>query len=639
MPTLTIGDRKVTVGDEFLKLSPEQQNSTVDEIARAIPQTQKSLTDYIPEAVSDIPSEIGRTAGAALETMGKGLLPGEREQQSNLQQFLSTGKAIAAVPALAASPITGALKSLIGHPMASLEQKIGGLIAPEIAAKEKPEDVYRQAASGVETALSGLRPGRAPSSFMGVKTVAPVEAKIEEMAVNKILNRINQDVKAGSPNAKDMIDLANASGRPMTLADVGGENIRGLAGNIARMPGAGRNLVRQFLNRRDEQAALRLSQDIDKYVSGGPGMQQATEALLKARSDASRPLYEKTQSLQHVWSPRLDEFLKDPVVQHGLKRGFEIERMQALAEGRSITATQLGIDLDIEGNIKLVDKPNMRLLDMAKQGLDAMVADERNEFTGRLTARGVALDRLRQSYVKTMDDLDTSGVYKRARQTWGGYSQSLDALKAGRTLFQKSPAEIASEIKDLTPGNKEFYRLGVADVVRERLAKAGLSSDESKAMIRNAWTRDQLRPIFRTDADFQAFTDAVTNEAAMFQTRQKVLGGSQTAERLAEDQAAEHGLSSGGIDVAEKLARGSWFSAARTAYRMWKDLGLRPNEKLNEKIAEILFATPISGQSALGQQLIKGFVPPNRSNYLGNSAYFAPSTAALGATIQAGSNQ
>lgn len=36
MPVLTIGDKSVTVGDEFLKLSPDQQNATVQEIAGSI---------------------------------------------------------------------------------------------------------------------------------------------------------------------------------------------------------------------------------------------------------------------------------------------------------------------------------------------------------------------------------------------------------------------------------------------------------------------------------------------------------------------------------------------------------------------------------------------------------------------------
>jgi hypothetical protein len=35
MPSLTIGDRRVTVGDDFLKLSPEQQSATVEEISKS----------------------------------------------------------------------------------------------------------------------------------------------------------------------------------------------------------------------------------------------------------------------------------------------------------------------------------------------------------------------------------------------------------------------------------------------------------------------------------------------------------------------------------------------------------------------------------------------------------------------------
>jgi hypothetical protein len=36
MPTLTIGDKRVTVGEEFMQLSPDQQHATVDEIAQQL---------------------------------------------------------------------------------------------------------------------------------------------------------------------------------------------------------------------------------------------------------------------------------------------------------------------------------------------------------------------------------------------------------------------------------------------------------------------------------------------------------------------------------------------------------------------------------------------------------------------------
>ncbi len=38
--TLNINGKKVTVDDSFLKLSPEEQNATVEEIAASLPKTQ-----------------------------------------------------------------------------------------------------------------------------------------------------------------------------------------------------------------------------------------------------------------------------------------------------------------------------------------------------------------------------------------------------------------------------------------------------------------------------------------------------------------------------------------------------------------------------------------------------------------------
>jgi hypothetical protein len=76
-----------------------------------------------------------------------------------------------------------------------------------------------------------------------------------------------------------------------------------------------------------------------------------------------------------------------------MARGYEIERLESLAENRPFDPHQMGINLDTEGNIQIIQAPNMRVLHMGKMGLDAMIAAERNEITGRLSQRGVALDR------------------------------------------------------------------------------------------------------------------------------------------------------------------------------------------------------------------------------------------------------
>ena len=519
--------------------------------------------------------------------------------------------------------------------------------------QEKATQIGLGAAIGTGMSGAGAALGKGIDAF-GSYLSRNYPENITSQAVQKILKRFSQDEKAGGPSAKDAIDLVNESRKPLMLADVSGRNVKGLAGNVARAPGESAAFAEKAMTERDigksvygprtpaqMSAAERLSQDINEHVFGGETMHQATEGLLISRSAASRPAYDAAHELQNVWSPRLQEFINDPAMKAGLARGWEIERLQSLAEGRPISTTQMGIDLDVEGNIKLVAAPNMRLLDMGKQGLDAMIADERNELTGRLSARGVALNQMRQAYIKTVDDLDTTGTYKKARETWAGYSQSLDSVKAGRASLNASvsPEENAAFVDGLSEANKEFYRLGVADMLRERLAKAGFSSDDAKSLIRSPWMRDQLRPAFRSPEAFDSFVDSVTAESQMFGTKARTLGGSQTAERRAEDLSPDHFEK--GASILSKLANGHPFRAVAEMYHTYRDLGLKPNPEVNAAIARILFTANIPKTTEELQRMLRGRAAeqtnPLRKGAQAAQQYgtaSAPSAAVIGTSEQ-----
>lgn len=115
-------------------------------------QQQPSITD----AVTDIPAEIGHTFNKNLDTFKEG---GNRGTKGPIEGLMSTGKAALAVPGMLASIPVGALRSLIGHPMAQAEHAVGSVIAPEIAAKDDPQKMYEAAAGDVEKSLLGAKPG------------------------------------------------------------------------------------------------------------------------------------------------------------------------------------------------------------------------------------------------------------------------------------------------------------------------------------------------------------------------------------------------------------------------------------------------------------------------------------------------
>jgi hypothetical protein len=504
---------------------------------------------------------------------------------------------------------------------------VGGLIQPttdtENFASEKAEGAVFGGMGGGVLGTGAKAAGAGIRAF-GAYLAREYPENVMTAAVNKVLKRMGQDEKAGGPTAQQAIDLineANAAGKPMTLADVGGENVRALGGNVARQPGESRNVATQFLNQRDEGAGARLGQDIAKYVHGGDSMHRTTAALVEARSVAGRPAWDAVRNMEGVWSPRLQQFIDDPSLRAGMARGYEIERLESLAEGRPFEPTQMGVDLDAQGNIKIIAVPNMRVLHMGKMGLDAMIADERNEITGRLSQRGVALDRVRRAYLQEIDGLDHQGIYRNARGLWEGPSSSMDAIRAGRGLFTSSPEEITAEFSAMSPANQEFYRVGVADALRERLMKTGFSGDDAKAIIKNPWMREQLRPIFRSDADFNGFVDAVTREGKMFGTKFETLGGTQTAKRIAEDTSSENAMAAHGMHMGEQVATGKWLSAVKTAVRMWRDRQDKAgNPKLNEQVARILFQTPIEPGGELGQRLTGQFAGPTEINRLAPAA-------------------
>ena len=122
----------------------------------------------------------------------------------------------------------------------------------------------------------------------------------------------------------------------------------------------------------------------------------------------------------------------------------------------------------------------MRLLEAAKKGLDAIIQDERNPITGKLTEYGRAVDMARRAFLQQIDEANPT--YKAARAAFSGPSRSLQVLDEGHAIFNTPPDEIAATFAKLSPNDKEFYRLGVADVLRERIAKTGFGGNEARAI-------------------------------------------------------------------------------------------------------------------------------------------------------------
>jgi hypothetical protein len=531
--------------------------------AEAVENYVRGRNEAFDKATGGHPSEFGLAVGSTIPLIAAGVAAPELAAES-LGGRLAVGTGVGAVSgALQPTPTDGNFWKQKG--IQAAEGAVGG-------------------------AAGGVVADRVAAPFIGWLTRKFGPNAAENQAVQVIAKRMTKDVAGGGgPTAQDMIDLFNAApDKPQALADVAGENVRQYLGSVTRRPGEGRQFVRSELENRDVGAGPRIAGDIDTGISAGGSIYTADKALDAARKAASTPLYNKAFQQQQVWSPRLQEFLTDPVMQQGLKRGLELERLDSVATGRPFNANTLGVDLDPQGNIVLKKTPNMRVLDAGKRGIDAMIGDQRNDITGRMSPLGRSLTGFKNAYLDEIDSLDKSGTYAAARAAYSGPSSSMDAMKAGRTFMNKEPEEIADEIAGLPRNDREFYLLGAAGTLKKSLARTGMGGDEAKRVVGNRYVQDQVRSLFENQKDADRFLNSVTAENRMFETKHKLIGGSHSAERLTEDNAIPEGVVGNAFRTGAAVFEGAPVAAGLSAMKMLGAMTRGESPAVNSAAARML---------------------------------------------------
>jgi hypothetical protein len=290
-----------------------------------------------------------------------------------------------------------------------------------------------------------------------------------------------------------------------------------------------------------------------------------------------------------VWSPRLQEFMDNPEIQSGLKAALKLEKQDAVSERRPFKDSDYGIvGTDDKGDPILGAVPTMKSLAVAKEGLDARIADLKDPTTGRPTKAGLSLKKFRDEYVKELYRLNPK--YKVAVDAWSGPSQSVDAIKEGKTHFSRpeSNEEVRADFNSLTPSDKEFYRLGAAEAKIDAVERSADASDKTKKVINNERDRKRFRMLFDSDQDADKFIESVERKRKMFDTRTDIKGNSKTAQRQADD---ENEMLSTGVHAAHGIAHaasGNWLGALSKAFAVKRDLGLRNDPEFNSELAKIL---------------------------------------------------
>jgi hypothetical protein len=168
-------------------------------------------------------------------------------------------------------------------------------------------------------------------------------------------------------------------------------------------------------------------------------------------------------------------------------------------------------------------------------------------------------------------------LYQAARTAWAGPKRTMDAIQFGRDAFKEDAEALPDQIAALEPDQLKAARMGLLETAKRRLNKAATNEDVSRlfrqrssAGVINAFLPkpgEMFGKYTEPGPQLQTITDV---ERAMGITKQKILGGSPTAERL--------------TDVERLKGLGHYFSMFLKPGISWENVAATAAKDLYEKM-------------------------------------------------------
>lgn len=357
-------------------------------------------------------------------------------------------------------------------------------------------------------------------------------------AAKKVAQRLDADGLTPQTVAARMARAPGSS-----LADVAGENTRGLLRTAVNVPGAGRQTIQTRLNVRQMGANQRATEAIDGALGDPAKFESTVEAIATRQRTVAGPLYQKAFASKAPVNvgPVLAQI--DKTIAPGLSRvatpksGIGMDSVSGqLASIRSKLASATSRKIDLQQ------------LHLLKMDIDGTIGTAKRAGNDVLAAK---LTQVKSALLRQMDV--ASPLYAKARQTFAGEAELRDALEAGREFVAGRSGVTVRDIASMTPAQKEMARLGAARALKESIDSAVDGADLARRLIGSKAKRDALKVLIDDASDRKAFLQAMIREARFARTRTAALGNSTTTRQQADMEDAGIGVEAIGAAVQGNL--------------------------------------------------------------------------------------
>lgn len=480
---------------------------------------------------------------------------------------------------------------------------IGGGIPIVAEAATKLRAPLLDLSAYVRDVAGRLLGGAGRSAAPEAAAVAGAPQRASQLALEHSLDAMERDGNA--PIDFMAAQQSNrAIGAPMSVAEMGGPNVKGLARATVTLPGRARAIADGNLSAplSVEQARPRMEARVEE-MAGMPAVD--TDGLLAQRKAADRAASEAAYASAYAQGPLpVSEKLLGVLQSAPAYRAAHDRARAALNDaGRASPIEAL---FDDKG--RLIRSPTVEDVDVIKKGLDRRLYDAsgRATMTDSQSADKIVLKELGDARKRLLDAVDpVAPDYAKARAQFGDQLEVQRAVELGQDALAMAPREIAREVRGMSEAARTEFRRAAVDAVRLRLLQAADRGEHTNLAKEIFGTgagskREALAAIFGNGPAFAQFEQQMRNELARYATRNFVFAGSQTANKAAEAAELAGDVAS---QAAAAVATGHPAGAAPgIASRMvgWAGNKMRAGtwEGTRADIAEGLFKAPDAASDA-----------------------------------------
>jgi len=345
----------------------------------------------------------------------------------------------------------------------------------------------------------------------------------------KVLSKVITPEEAGKQASKLATKIEQ--GRITALPEQGDENILGLTRLLGKTQGSNK-VIADYINKKSITSSKRVGDLINKNISS-ENYFDSIDNIIKTRSEIASPLFKKGYEEGNI---ALNQAMTST-----LPNNTRVGKIRELVNDDRIKNVIAKARQDYGINQDIPDV-SIESLHGARQVVDDIIN----------TAKRAGENNKARSYINLKQQLnnviyDVAPTMKQADKTFAGLSALKNAQEEGLNIGKlRNGEEVKRYLNTLTDGEKETYKIGVKDYLMDKVMKTGDANSSARKIFSQPLEREKIKAVFNNPKQFEDFARRMDDEIKVFDTKQRIVGGSRTDFNIQE-----------GAELLDKVAKGA----------------------------------------------------------------------------------